>query len=153
MIRINSPEMIILIGIPASGKSTFYEQNFAATHDRISLDILKTRFLEDKMLTEAVDSGKSCVIDNTNVSVSERKKYIDIAQKHSYKIIGYYFRSVIDECRIRNDQRQGKKKVPEIALRNKIAHLERPSKREGFDELFYVKIENNNFAVSQFQEV
>jgi predicted kinase len=153
MIRINSPEMIIFIGIPASGKRTFYEQNFAATHERISLDILKTRFSEDKRLMEAVDSGKSCVIDNTNVSVSERKKYIDIAQRHRYKIIGYYFRSAIDECRIRNDQRQGKKKIPEIALRNKIAHLERPSKREGFDELFYVKIENNNFAVSQFQEV
>ena len=105
------------------------------------------------MLLETVYSGNSCVIDNTNVSISERKKYIDIAKTHGYKIIGYYFRSAIDECRIRNDQRQGKKKVPEIALRNKIAHLERPSKREGFDELFYVKIENNNFAVSQFQEV
>ena len=64
------------------------------------------------MLMEAVDSGKSCVIDNTNVSVAERKKYIDIAKEHGYKIIGYYFRSAIDECRMRNDQRQGKKKVP-----------------------------------------
>lgn len=148
-----TPEMIIFIGIPASGKSTFYEKNFAATHDRISLDILQTRFRENKMLLEAVDSGKSCVIDNTNVLVPERKKYIDIAKKHGYKIIGYYFRSAIDECRIRNNRRQGKKKVPEIALRNKIAHLERPFKQEGFDELFYVKIENNNFVISQFQEV
>lgn len=145
--------MIIFIGIPASGKSTFYEKNFSATHDRISLDILQTRFRENKMLLEAVDSGKSCVIDNTNVLVPERKKYIDIAKKHGYKIIGYYFRSAIDECRIRNNRRQGKKKVPEIALRNKIAHLERPFKQEGFDELFYVKIENNNFVISQFQEV
>ena len=153
MSKTNSPEMIIFIGIPASGKSTFYEQNFAATHTRISLDILKTRFREDKILLEAVDSGKSCVIDNTNVSIAERKKYIDIAKEHGYKIIGYYFRSAIDECRIRNDQRQGEKKVPEIALRNKIAHLERPSNQEGFDELFYVKIEDNNFVISQFQEV
>ena len=153
MIKTNSPEMIIFIGIPASGKSTFYEQNFAATHTRISLDILKTRFREDEMLGKVVNSGKSCVIDNTNVSVPERKKYIDIAKKHGYKIIGYYFRSAIDECRIRNNRRQGKKKVPEIALRNKIAHLERPFKQEGFDELFYVKIENNNFVISQFQEV
>lgn len=153
MSKTNSPEMIIFIGIPASGKSTFYEKNFSATHDRISLDILQTRFRENKMLLEAVDSGKSCVIDNTNVLVPERKKYIDIAKKHGYKIIGYYFRSAIDECRIRNNRRQGKKKVPEIALRNKIAHLERPFKQEGFDELFYVKIENNNFVISQFQEV
>ena len=153
MTKINNPEIIIFIGIPASGKSTFYEQNFTATHTHISLDILKTRFQEDKMLIEAVNSGKSCVIDNTNVSISERKKYIDIAKEHGYKIIGYYFRSVVDECRIRNGQRQGRKQVPEIALRNKSAHLERPSKQEGFDELYYVKIQNNNFEISQFQEV
>ena len=148
-----TPEMIIFIGIPASGKSTFYEKNFATTHTRISLDILKTRFRENKMLLEAVDSGKSCVIDNTNVSVHERKKYIDIAKEHGYKIIGYYFRSAIDECRIRNAQRTGKKRVPEVALRSRAALLQQPSYAEGFNELFYVKIEDNNFVISQFQEV
>ena len=153
MTKTNFPEMIIFIGIPASGKSTFYEQNFAATHDRISLDILKTRFREDKMLVEAVDAGKSCVIDNTNVSVADRKKYLDIAKEHGYKIIGYYFRSAIDECRIRNDQRQSKKQVPEIALRNKAAHLEQPSKQEGFDELYYVKIVDDKFEITPYQEV
>lgn len=146
-------EIIIFIGIPASGKTTFYEQNFAATHTHISLDILHTRNQENKMLEEVFASGKSCVIDNTNVSVADRKKYIDIAQKHSYKIIGYYFRSAIDECRIRNAGRTGKKQVPEIALRNKAALLERPSRLEGFDELFYVNIKENNFVISQFQEV
>ena len=153
MIKTNSPEMIIFIGIPASGKSTFYEQNFAATHTQISLDILRTRFQENKMLQEAVNSGKSCVIDNTNVSISERKKYIDIAKAHGYKITGYYFRSTLDECCRRNAQRTGKKQVPEIALRNKAAHLEHPSIQEGFDELFYVKIEDNNFSILQFNEV
>ena len=146
-------EIIIFTGIPASGKSTFYEQNFAATHTCISLDILKTRFCEDKMLLEAVNSGKSCVIDNTNVSVADRKKYIDIAQKHSYKIIGYYFRSSIDECRIRNNRRQGKKQVPEVALRYKAAHLERPAMQEGFDELYYVKIVDDKFEITQYNEV
>ena len=146
-------EIIIFTGIPASGKTTFYEQNFAATHTHVSLDILHTRNQENKMLEEVFASGKSCVIDNTNVSVSERKKYIDIAQKHNYKIIGYYFRSFVDECRIRNDQRQGKKQVPEIALRNKAAHLEQPSKQEGFDELYYVKIVDDKFEITPYQEV
>ena len=152
MKKINNPEIIVLIGIPASGKSTFYEQNLAA-YPRISLDILRTRFRENEMLFEAVNSGTSCVIDNTNVSVAERKKYIDIAREHGYKIIGYYFRSVIDECRIRNAQRTGKKHLPEVALRSRAALLQRPSYAEGFDELYYVKIEDNNFVISQFQEV
>ena len=146
-------EIIIFTGIPASGKTTFYQQKFAATHIHISLDVLHTRNQENKVLEETLASGKSCVIDNTNVSVFERAKYIESGKRYGYKVIGYYFRSSIDECRIRNDRRQGKKKVPEIALRNKIARLERPFKQEGFDELFYVKIENNNFVISQFQEV
>lgn len=146
-------EIIIFTGIPASGKTTFYQQKFAATHIHISLDILKTRFRENKMLMEAVDSGKSCVIDNTNISVSERKKYIEVGKRYGYKIIGYYFRSSIDECRIRNDRRQGKKQVPEVALRNKAAHLERPSMQEGFDELYYVKIVDDKFEITPYQEV
>ena len=146
-------DMIIFIGIPASGKSTFYEQNFAEKHVHISLDILHTRNREDGMLEDTLISGKSCVIDNTNVTADERAKYIEAGKRYGYKVIGYYFRSAIDECRIRNNQRQGKKQVPEVALRNKAVHLERPSMQEGFDELFYVKIENNNFVISRFQGV
>ncbi|MBE6359273.1 MAG: ATP-binding protein [Lentisphaerae bacterium] len=146
-------EIIIFTGIPASGKTTFYQQKFAATHIHISLDVLHTRNQENKMLEEVFASGKSCVIDNTNVSVADRKKYIDIAQKYSYKIIGYYFRSSIDECRIRNNRRHGKKQVPEIALRYKAAHLERPAMQEGFDELYYVKIVDDKFETTQYNEV
>ena len=146
-------EIIIFIGIPASGKSTFYEQNFAATHIHISLDVLNTRNQENKMLEETLASGKSCVIDNTNVSVFERAKYIESGKRYGYKVIGYYFRSSIDECRIRNDRRQGKNQVPEVALRNKAAHLERPSMQEGFDELYYVKIVDDKFETTLYNEV
>ena len=145
-------EMIIFTGIPASGKSTFYEQNFAETHIHISLDILHTRNRENKMLEETLTSEKFCVIDNTNVTAAERAKYIAAGKRYGYKVIGYYFRSSIDECRIRNDRRQGKKQVPEVALRNKAAHLERPSMQEGFDELYYVKIVDDKFETTQYDE-
>jgi predicted kinase len=147
------PEIIIFTGIPASGKSTFYQQNFAATHIHISLDDLHTRNQENKMLEESLTSGKSCVIDNTNVTADERAKYIEAGKRFGYKVIGYYFRSSIDECRIRNDRRQGKKQVSEVALRNKAAHLECPSKKEGFDELYYVKIVDDKFETTQYDEV
>ena len=144
-------DMIIFIGIPASGKSTFYRQNFAETHVCVSLDILHTRFQEGKLLGELLSAGKSCVIDNTNVELAERKKYIDAAKACGYKVIGYYFRSSIDECRIRNAMRE--RQVPEIALLNKAAHLELPSKSEGFDELYYVSICDNLYNISQFKEL
>lgn len=146
-------EIIIFTGIPASGKTTFYEQNFAATHIHISLDVLHTRNQENKMLEETLASGKSCVIDNTNVTAAERAKYIETGKRYGYKVIGYYFRSSIDECRIRNDRWQGRKQVPEIALRYKAAHLERPAMQEGFDELYYVKIVDDKFEITPYQEV
>ncbi|MBE6377129.1 MAG: ATP-binding protein [Lentisphaerae bacterium] len=145
-------EIIIFTGIPASGKTTFYEQNFAATHIHISLDVLHTRNQENKMLEETLASGKSCVIDNTNVTAAERAKYIETGKRYGYKVIGYYFRSSIDECRIRNDRRQGKKQVPEVAMRNKAAHLEHLSMQEGFDELYYVKIVDDKFEITQYNE-
>ena len=145
-------DMIIFIGIPASGKTTFYQQNFAEKHVHISLDILHTRNREDDMLEDTLISEKFCVIDNTNVTAAERAKYIEAGKKYGYKVIGYYFRSSIDECRIRNEQRQGKKQVPEVALRDKAAHLERPSKQEGFDELYYVKIVDDKFETTQYDE-
>ena len=145
-------EMIIFTGIPASGKTTFYQQNFAVTHVHISLDILNTRRKENELLEETLASGKSCVIDNTDVSAAERAKYIEAGKRYGYKIIGYYFRSSIDECRIRNKLREGKKQVPEAALRNKAAHLERPAIQEGFDELYYVTINNGNFEINLYKE-
>lgn len=65
---IPAPEMILLIGIPASGKSTFYRQKFSETHLQISLDILHSRAREMEVLQATLAAGKSCVIDNTNVT-------------------------------------------------------------------------------------
>ena len=38
-----SAEMIIFNGLPASGKTTFYQQNFAGTYIHITIDILHLR--------------------------------------------------------------------------------------------------------------
>jgi len=39
-------EAIIFIGIQATGKSTFFQQRFFATHVRINLDMLKRLYWE-----------------------------------------------------------------------------------------------------------
>jgi tRNA(His) guanylyltransferase len=43
-------EAIILVGLQGSGKSSCYKDRFFCTHVRISLDLLKTRFREKRML-------------------------------------------------------------------------------------------------------
>ncbi len=36
-------EVVILVGMQGSGKSTFFKQRFVDTHSRINLDMLQTR--------------------------------------------------------------------------------------------------------------
>jgi hypothetical protein len=43
-------EAIIFIGLQGLGQSTFYRERFFMTHARISLDMLKTRHREQKLI-------------------------------------------------------------------------------------------------------
>ena len=141
--------IFILIGIQASGKTTFCQKYFNDL-DIINLDIIKTRKKEDKAINEIINSGKNFVIDNTNPTIEERKKYIDIAHKNGYKKVGIYFRSSVEECLKRNSER--KNNVPLKGILATAKKLEQPSYTEHFDELYYVKIEDNKFIVSRWNE-
>ena len=69
-------EAIIFIGLPGSGKSSFYKERFFNSHVRISLDLLKTRYREDRLLDVCLETDQRFVIDNTNPTKAERSKYI-----------------------------------------------------------------------------
>jgi predicted kinase len=66
------------------------------------MDLLNTRNKEGKLLQYCFDTQSKMVIDNTNVSSKERKRYIDLARKNKYKILAYYFESDIKTCLERN---------------------------------------------------
>lgn len=46
--------MILLVGIPASCKTSFYHANFSSNHIHISLDIYKKRNLEKIKIEECI---------------------------------------------------------------------------------------------------
>jgi predicted kinase len=144
-------EGIIFIGIQASGKSTFYQRFFYKTHVRISLDMLKTRNRESILLNACIEAKQPFVIDNTNPSIVERKKYIYKLRENGLKIKGYYFQSIIKDCLERNQLRKGKDNVPEVGIKGTYNKLELPSYDEGFDELFYVSMSHNEFSVKEWK--
>lgn len=84
-------EMLLFIGIQGAGKTTFYQQRFFNTHFRISVDLLKTRRCEGLTLTACLSAGQRFVVDNTNPIVEERAKYIQLAKKPQFRVIGYFF--------------------------------------------------------------
>jgi len=142
------PELILLIGLPATGKSTFYAEKYPK-YVHINLDILKTRPKELVALEDAMVAKLNIVVDNTNVTVERRAFYIELAKRANYSVKGYYFSSTAKECLERNNKR--KKKVPRIAIYTMAKKLQRPSRAEGFAELFYVKLETT-FVIEEWKD-
>jgi predicted kinase len=144
-------EAIIFCGIQATGKSTFYKTRFFKTHVRISLDLLKTRHREQQFLKVCLSTRQAFVVDNTNPTKQDRQKYIESAKALNFKVIGYYFKSNVKDALARNKQREGKENIAEAGIRGTFAKLERPCRSEGFDALFYVEINNNDFIIKEWQ--
>ena len=143
---------VIFIGLQAAGKSSFYREKFINTHIRINFDMLKTRHREKIIFNACLEAKQPLIIDNTNPTIEDRKRYIIPAKEKRFKIIGYYFESNIEKCKIRNNQR--KKKIPLVGILSTYKKLQLPSYEEGFDELYYVSIsENNLFIVKKWYEI
>lgn len=143
-------EAVVLIGLQASGKSSFYKERFFSTHVRISLDLLRTRNRERQILSACLETQQPFVIDNTNPTREERAKYIDAARTAKYSVVGYYFRSSAEECLGRNRNRT--EPVPDVGIRSTAKKLELPSLKEGFDTLNYVQLTEAGFVVEEWND-
>ncbi|MCT7984482.1 ATP-binding protein [Laspinema sp. A4] len=137
-------EIVILMGLQGAGKSTFYRTYFAQTHALVSKDLMRNNKRPARrqafLIAEHLKSGTSLVVDNTNPTLGDRLAIIEIGQAYKTTIMGYYFESQITDCLTRNQQREGKARVPDYALymtRNKLVP---PTYSEGFHQLFHVKI-------------
>lgn len=80
-----SQEMVILMGPPASGKSTM-AKSVLKNYTWINRDTLKTASKCAKEAKKAVSEGKSVVIDNTSPSKKVRAPYIAIAKSAGIKV-------------------------------------------------------------------
>lgn len=145
-------EAVVFIGIPGSGKSSFFKERFFSTHVRISLDLLKTRHREQRLLDACLGTEQRFVVDNTNPTVEERSKYLTAAKAARYSVVGYYFRSKVEDCLRWNSERPGPERVPEVAVLSTAKKLELPSWDEGFDQLFYVRLEDRRFVVEEWRD-
>jgi predicted kinase len=132
-------EAVILTGIQGAGKSTFYAQRFAETHVRLNLDMLKTRHREQILLKACIEAKQPFVVDNTNVTVDERARYIVPAKQAGFRIVGYFFRATVGELLQRNRQRPPHRVVPDQAIFGTYKRLQLPTLSEGYDILLTVQ--------------
>jgi predicted kinase len=136
-------EVVIFIGLQGAGKSTFREQRFGETHAVVSWALLRNDRRPERrqrhLITAALASGMPVVVDRTNASVEDRACIIAAARAASASVVGYFFESPLRECAARNQLRPARTRVTEIGLSAAADRLVRPSKPEGFHELWIVR--------------
>lgn len=131
-------ELVLLIGIPATGKSTFARERLFATHVRLNRDMLKTAHRERVLFDACLSTSTALVVDNTNVTRAERARFIDPARSAGFRVRGFFFESKVRDALTRNEARG--RPVPDVAVLGRSGELELPSFSEGFDELCFVRL-------------
>ncbi len=136
-------ELVILVGLQASGKSTFFRERFAATHEHVSKDLFrnnKNRNRRQAQLIEAaLKEDSPVVVDNTSPTLEDRRALIELGRELGAKIVGYFFEPDVRRCIERNRLRPGRERVPDVAIYATARKLVPPSYSEGFDRLFHVR--------------
>jgi predicted kinase len=136
-------ELVIFVGLQGSGKTTFYRLRFAASHVLVSKDRFRNNRhpnrRQTQLITEALRAGQSVVVDNTNPTAADRLPGIQLGRSFGAPVIGYYFEPDVEASLERNRRREGKARVPNVAVHATAKRLEPPTYAEGFDRLYRVR--------------
>jgi len=124
-----------MIGIPGCGKTTYSKINFP-NHAYVSLDQIKDREKEYKLIEKYLKNRTSIVIDDTNLTKKVRKNHFVRFKKYDPKVVGIFFNYPMSKIRIQNSNRF--KKVPEKTIFIMQKQLEIPSEDEGFSKIIEI---------------
>ena len=146
-------ECVLFIGLPGSGKTTFYRERFGATHSHISKDNLgpgNRQARQMALIRKTLAGRRSLVVDNTHPARADRAPVIAAARAHGARVTGYFFESSTHDAVARNSRRTGGARVPAVAIFAAAKRLEQPSLEEGFDRLFRVEARDGEFWVAEW---
>ena len=130
-------EAVVLCGVQGSGKTSLYLARFLETHVRVSLDVLRTRHREEALVRLCLETGQRFVVDNTNPTPADRRRYVEPARAAGFRTIAYLVEVDVEEALARNAERTGRRRVHAGGLVTTDRRLQRPTPEEGFDELWH----------------
>jgi len=129
------PELIVLSGPQGSGKSTWVREQVGDSHVRINLDMLRSQNRENILLHACLAGGISAVVDRTNPTRAQRRRYLDLAQASGFKATLVVFQVSLQTALARNASRSGRARVPDVAIRGTLAKLETVDPAAPWDEV------------------
>lgn len=134
-IESKSQEIILMVGYPGSGKSTWVDKSLP-NYVILRGDDLKLTPRILKAAKEPIENKKSVAIDATNPTVEKRAEYVAFANKYNLPIRCVHVNTSYDESLVRNNLRE--KPVPKIVFNVYRKRFVPPTKGEGFEDVVIV---------------
>jgi predicted kinase len=152
--------VVLAIGLPGSGKSSWFKRHNITP---LSSDLLRALLFDDpteqrfqdlifsnlrSMLKARLIARRPMnYVDATNLSPHERGGWIKLAKDYGYEVQAVFFDVPVEVCLARNQRRE--RKVPEDAMRRMAGKLKQPTFEEGFSKITVVKVKPKDSANSQ----
>ncbi len=144
-------QIILAVGLPGSGKSTYFRKREIQP---LSSDTLRLWLLDDEtdqqspravfaamrmLLRARLQLGRPLnYVDATHLTPRERKPYLEMARRFGYDIHAVYFDTPLETCLRRNRQR--KRKVPTEVMERFSRKLVQPTIAEGFQKVSVIRV-------------
>ena len=136
-------ELVVMVGLQGSGKSTWVREHLPATHVVVSKDhwphARHREARQRRTVDDALAAGCRVVVDNTNVSPHDRAPLIEIARARSAEVRAVYLDVPLSVCLARNADRVGCARVPVIGVYATQNRMVPPALDEGFDRVDVVR--------------
>lgn len=141
-----SQEMIIFVGYPASGKSTFFKQHLKPKgYCHVNRDTLGSWQKCVSKCREFLQSGKHVVVDNTSPDKISRNRYIEVAKQFNVPVRCFWFMTSLEHAKHNNRFREltersdEKGKVNDMVFNVYKSKFVEPSLDEGFTDVINIE--------------
>ena len=143
--------VVLAIGLPGSGKSSWFKRHKITP---LSSDLLRVLLFDDPteqrfqdlifsnlrsmLKARLIARRPTNYVDATNLSPHERNGWIKLAKDYGYEVQAVFFDVPVEVCLERNQRRE--RKVPEDAMRRMASKLKPPAFDEGFSKITVVRV-------------